>query len=661
MKPKVLLTLALSLVLGLAIGGGLLSAQEPPPDGVLAPQGDVGTAFTYQGRLVKNDTPVDDTCDFRFTLYDDPSAGSQIGVDHTVTNVSVDDGYFSLTINEPANFGAQAFTGAARYLEIEVQCSGDAGFVPLTGGSPKRVALNPAPYAHSLRPGAIVSGTTTALTARTSSSGAAGVYGHATASTGSAYGVFGETQAPGGAGVFGTHSGSAGTGVAGIHSGSVGYGVYGRAATTGTAGIATSTAGPTWGVYGRSDAPSGYGVYGENTSGGITFGVFGRNDSNSGAGVFGVSGADGGVGVKGETVDGHAVEGVVDWTAGGQGVAIYGEGAFYGHGGWFQNTTTTTPTVVIKNLNYAAGAPAMEVEGTAVITGDVEGHTLQAVNTQSAGITYGLFGESRTTGDGAGVYGYHAQGTGVYGSAGSSSGTGVHGYAGGGTGVHGRGNIGVEGWTDWYGGTGGRFRNVNTGSPNADSVAVWAGSYFGDIFQGHELDSNGDSLYTRFRVTYGGDVYADGSYHCGAAAGGEPGTCIIQNAEADFAEMLPADEGLEPGDVLVVGADGELARSVEAYQATVVGVYSTQPGYLGGGQHLGKADYVPLAVVGVVPVKASAENGAITPGDLLSASDTPGHVMRCQGVEQCFGRTVGKALEGLDAGTGLIQMLVMLQ
>jgi hypothetical protein len=35
--------------------------------------------------------------------------------------------------------------------------------------------------------------------------------------------------------------------------------------------------------------------------------------------------------------------------------------------------------------------------------------------------------------------------------------------------------------------------------------------------------------------------------------------------------------------------------------------------------------------------------------------------MRCEGVEQCFGRTIGKALEGLKSSTGVIQVLVTLQ
>jgi hypothetical protein len=35
--------------------------------------------------------------------------------------------------------------------------------------------------------------------------------------------------------------------------------------------------------------------------------------------------------------------------------------------------------------------------------------------------------------------------------------------------------------------------------------------------------------------------------------------------------------------------------------------------------------------------------------------------MRCEGVERCFGRTVGKALTGLTTETGVITLLVMVQ
>ena len=131
----------------------------------------------------------------------------------------------------------------------------------------------------------------------------------------------------------------------------------------------------------------------------------------------------------------------------------------------------------------------------------------------------------------------------------------------------------------------------------------------------------------------------------------------------DFAEMLPAVEGLEPGDVLTIGPNGILTRCTEPYQASVAGVYSTQPGFLGGQPVVGEAvDSIPLALVGVVPVKASTENGTIRPGDLLVASSTPGHAMRAE-PNPPQGTVIGKALEKLDAsrGTGFIKMLVTLQ
>jgi hypothetical protein len=118
---------------------------------------------------------------------------------------------------------------------------------------------------------------------------------------------------------------------------------------------------------------------------------------------------------------------------------------------------------------------------------------------------------------------------------------------------------------------------------------------------------------------------------------------------------------VEPADVLVIRRDGRLARSTAPYQTTVVGVYSTEPGFIGGSDMDGNAaGEIPLAIMGVVPVKVSAENGTIRPGDLLVASTTPGHAMRA-GENPPNGTVIGKALGSLTEGTGVIQMLVMLQ
>ncbi len=67
-----------------------------------------------------------------------------------------------------------------------------------------------------------------------------------------------------------------------------------------------------------------------------------------------------------------------------------------------------------------------------------------------------------------------------------------------------------------------------------------------------------------------------------------------------------------------------------------------------------------LALVGRVPVKVSAENGAIVPGALLVASSTAGHAMRAP-TNPAPGTIIGKALGVLSEGTGVIEMLVMLR
>jgi hypothetical protein len=168
-----------------------------------------------------------------------------------------------------------------------------------------------------------------------------------------------------------------------------------------------------------------------------------------------------------------------------------------------------------------------------------------------------------------------------------------------------------------------------------------------------------------FAVTQSGAVLADGPY----------------TGPADFAEMLPAAASAspyEPGEVLIIGPDGKLARSAEPNATNVAGVYSTRPGFLGdmrraeaGLEPRAKepadgGEWLPVALTGVVPVKASAENGAIRPGDLLTTSATPGYAMRAtpvplHGVEIFrAGTLLGRALEPLPAGKATIKVLLVL-
>ena len=134
---------------------------------------------------------------------------------------------------------------------------------------------------------------------------------------------------------------------------------------------------------------------------------------------------------------------------------------------------------------------------------------------------------------------------------------------------------------------------------------------------------------------------------------------------ADFAEMFKVSTGgasAEPGDVMVIdpSATRQIVKSSKAKSTLVSGIYSTKPGFVGSEDWSRQsADEIPLAVVGVVPCKVSCENGAITPGDLLVTSSILGHAMR-DGAPRP-GTILGKALEGLDSGTGVVKVLVTLQ
>lgn len=85
------------------------------------------------------------------------------------------------------------------------------------------------------------------------------------------YGVYGESAASfGGAAVYGLATGDGGTtGVRGEANSSLGTGVHGEAPFFGVNGFASATSGTNYGVYGESGSPDGYGVYGQNTGGGV--------------------------------------------------------------------------------------------------------------------------------------------------------------------------------------------------------------------------------------------------------------------------------------------------------------------------------------------------------------------------------------------------------
>jgi hypothetical protein len=146
-----------------------------------------------------------------------------------------------------------------------------------------------------------------------------------------------------------------------------------------------------------------------------------------------------------------------------------------------------------------------------------------------------------------------------------------------------------------------------------------------------------------------GNVYADGSFTGGGA---------------DVAERIDVTEAVEPGDVVEIDPDnpGKFRKAREALSTRVAGVISTAPGVVLGNKSAEHNDARPiLALAGRVPVKATAKYGAIAVGDLLVSSPIPGYAMKCPEKSQCIGAVIGKALEPLAEGSGLIEVQIVLR
>ena len=242
MSTTVLWRWALALMLLWVPVTSLALAQSPdgtagaePAAPIPTPQ-TVATAFTYQGRLLHNNAPINATCDFEFRLFPARAGGSQVGATLPV-QATVKDGLFSARLD----FGSAAFSGKERWLEISVTCPA-AGPSGVLG---PRQELTATPYALGLRPGATITdaASTVQLNRAWTNSPDGPVYQaalHAAVIGGAAsfnYGVYGSAAT---AGVYGYSADASGRGV------------HGQAA---------ATSGAAYGVVGISASPDGAGVY----------------------------------------------------------------------------------------------------------------------------------------------------------------------------------------------------------------------------------------------------------------------------------------------------------------------------------------------------------------------------------------------------------------
>jgi hypothetical protein len=365
--------IAALLIAGAAMGGDSgfaddriadLSVIEGGSGGAYAASS-VTSSIHYQGKLTDiAGNPLNGTYTMTFKLYETFTGGTALDAD--THSLIVNNGLLSTTIT----FDPSYFDGRALWLGIQVES--DPEMTP-------RQALQPVPYALSLRPGAIIAGYGEALKLYTlgpsntglvvSANGTDSVGMHAITTGAESEGVIAETHGADSVGVGIVTYGDGSEGIYAYTTGHESDGVY--AVTTGDDSpavygwsekdVGVCGTGPT-GVEGFSQ--SGRGVFGESDLGdgvqgyGGVNGVYGETSSYGGQGVFGVG--------KGDNA-----EGVMGSAEGSAGIGVYGMAAGSGDG--------------VRGLNKATG------DGVHGIAGASDKSGVYGFNT---GAGYGVAGRS---------------------------------------------------------------------------------------------------------------------------------------------------------------------------------------------------------------------------------------------------------------------------
>ncbi len=141
----------------------------------------------------------------------------------------------------------------------------------------------------------------------------------------------------------------------------------------------------------------------------------------------------------------------------------------------------------------------------------------------------------------------------------------------------------------------------------------------------------------------------------GAVEGDGAGGVSTASAGSDYAELFPGNySDFEAGDIIAVDYSGSVVLASEAND--IIGAYSIAPNTLGNWVNKWKeiGTYVPVALLGQVPIKVNMEGGAIEVGDYITLSSVSGVGKKVTGV----GKTIGQALESHSSGNGVIQVYV---
>jgi hypothetical protein len=349
--------------------------------------------------------------------------------------------------------------------------------------------------------------------------------------------------------------------------------------------------------------------------------------ASAGERTLGVKGIGDSTGVRGEGKAWNGVEGISQSTIGGAGVFGAND-----TGAGVRGQTKAQFNPGVHGIHIETEGPGIQGEadngaGTIGISKTWIGVYGETNAPASAGAS-AVLGEGKDGGDG--VKG-HASGPGKAGVAGfqlANNGPGVFGSSAQGSGVHGRGP------------TGGFFE----GGSVAGVHAVALGNCPAIMAKGNVTGGNRAGFFD-------GDVEVTGD---------------IRLANADCAEDfdIAEAESIEPGTVMVLGEEGMLHQSQQAYDKRVAGVVSGAGGYkpalILDKQQL-QSNRKPVALLGKAYCKVDAQYASIEIGDLLTTSPLPGHAMKADDPFKAFGAVIGKALRPLKEGRDLIPILIALQ
>jgi hypothetical protein len=194
--------------------------------------------------------------------------------------------------------------------------------------------------------------------------------------------------------------------------------------------------------------------------------------------------------------------------------------------------------------------------------------------------------------------------------------------------------------------------------------AAPSGLFLGKAGSPGEIVILNNAGQSSFSVDGGNGIVAVGLGNNRVVLDGSAGDIKLAGADCAEAFAPVAGASVEPGTVMMLADRGRLDVAREPYDRRVAGVVSgaggVRPGIVLNRREPDDPAALPVALNGRVFCKVDATVTPIRIGDMLTTSPTPGHAMKAADPARAAGAVLGKAMGDLDAGTGLIPVLVSL-